>query len=158
MHRKFSTQSIFSLREESLHRHACAGPTHPLQWHVLRLFITMANKRPKTRRPALLTAAATAAISGLAGVLSPAQAQPQTILDLDGNFIGYSLAFDLNIGLNQAPAGTPEWLTALIKPISGGVSIDLLSNLQSPTEFITAVGFNLTQSIQPFSWSCDPSS
>jgi hypothetical protein len=113
----------------------------------------MTSNYHERQRPALLAAAAAAAISGLLGGLSPAQAQP---IALPGG--GYSLAFDLNIGDNPAPAGTPAWLTALIKPISGGVSIDLLSNLQSPSEFITAVGFNLTQSIQPFSWSCDPSS
>jgi len=110
----------------------------------------MKDKRTKNRPPALLAAAV---ISVLAGELGPAQAQP---IALPGG--GYSLAFNLNIGDNQPPAGTPEWLTALIKPISGGVSIDLLSNLQSPTEFITAVGFNLTQSIKPFTWTCDPSS
>jgi hypothetical protein len=126
------------------------GPQQPLQWHILRLFITMKDKRTKNRPPALLAAAV---ISVLATELGPVQAQP---FPLPGG--GYSLAFNLNIGDNPAPAGTPAWLTALIKPISGGVSIDLLSDLQSPTEFITAVGFNLTQSIKPFNWTCDPSS
>lgn len=111
----------------------------------------MSKQHREHQRPARLAAVAAVAISGLLGGLSSAQAQP---IALPGG--GYSFALNLNIGDNPAPAGTPSWLTALIKPISGGVSIDLLSNLQSPSEFITAVGFNLTQSIKPFSWSCDP--
>jgi hypothetical protein len=111
--------------------------------------------RHQGRRAALMATVASAALGGLLGAANPAQAQP--ILQPDGS---YSLAFNVNVGENPAPFGTPEWLTAVISPIAGGngVTIDLLSSLKSPTEFITAVGFNLTQSIQPFSWSCESGS
>ena len=121
----------------------------------------MTSKHHEHQRPALLAAAAAAAISGLLGGLSPAQAQP---IALPGG--GYSMAFDRNIGDNPAPAGTPAWLTAYITDnLNGGVFVDLVGNLQGPKEFFRSVAFNLGKKVTANNgflnsglWSCTSSS
>lgn len=108
--------------------------------------------------PPKATAALVAAT--LVAMTPQAQAQPQPIPG------GYSLALNLNIGSNPPPAGTLPWLTAEITDnLSGGVFIDLIGNLQQPSEFIEAVGFNLTKKVSPNNgnlhnslWSCSSSS
>ena len=86
-------------------------------------------------------------------------AQPQPIPG------GFSYAFNLNVGDNPPPAGTPAWLTANVTNNgSGGVFIELLGNLQGAEEFISSVGFNLTRPLVATNglldtslWSCSSS-
>jgi len=114
--------------------------------------------RLKALRPALALSG-TALTALLAGGLG-AQAQP---LPIPG---GYSFAFDQNLGGNPPPAGTPAWLTALVTDNgSGGVYIDLIGNLQSPSEFIRSVGFNIAKKVTASNgylpgglWSCSSGS
>jgi hypothetical protein len=114
------------------------------------------TKQLRLHRRKAVAAAAAAAILTMA---SQAHAQPKPILG------GYSLAFDLNIGGNPPPAGTPAWLIAEITDnLSGGVFVDLIGNLQGQFEFFKSVGFNLTKKVTanngnlPGSlWSCSSS-
>ncbi|MFZ9620916.1 MAG: hypothetical protein ACO289_06915, partial [Prochlorococcaceae cyanobacterium] len=109
-----------------LHRNPGAGIKAPLAWLA----------------PVLLGA--------LLGTPQLAQAGP-----IDNGDGSYTFNFEINAG-DTPPAGDPWWLSALISPLAGdsGVTIDLISNLQDPNEFITSVGFNLINPISNFSWSC----
>jgi hypothetical protein len=59
--------------------------------------------------------------------------------------LGYRFEFETNSGpvAPAAPEKGSSWLTAVIQPIAGGVTIELKSNLSDPKEFISSVGFNL---------------
>lgn len=115
--------------------------------------------RHKPLRPAAIGAAATALLALLVHTPS-AQAQPKPI---PGG--GWSMAFDKNLG-EDAPAGTPAWLTAYITDnLSGGVFVDLVGNLQAPKEFIRSVAFNLGKTVTANNgflnsglWGCTSSS
>jgi hypothetical protein len=87
----------------------------------------------------VLVLAAAAASLGALFKAPAALAQPVP----DGS--GYRFEFETNSG-PVAPVDPPEgesWLTAVIQPIDGGVTIELKSNLSDPEEFISSVGFNL---------------
>jgi len=110
--------------------------------------------RLKALKPALVLGGTT--LTALLAAAPGAQAQP---LPIPG---GYSFAFNQNLGGNPPPAGTPAWLTAEITDNnSGGVLIDLIGNLQSPSEFIRTVGFNIAKTVTATNgdlpsglWSC----
>jgi hypothetical protein len=75
----------------------------------------------------------TAALA-LALAAMPAQASTMTV-QLSTSFNG------------TAPTSTPPWLTAVFTDISGGVQLDLMSGLEVPSEFISEVTFNVTESL-----------
>ena len=104
----------------------------------------------------LALGAATASLSAmLAG--SAALAQP-----IPGDYGSLTFLFKNNIPGNPPPTGTPEyWLKAVVRPLvvdttpqTGTIFIDLISNLQSPSEFIGSVGFNVTDPITNLQASC----
>jgi len=113
--------------------------------------------RLKALKPALVLGGT--ALTALLAAAPGAEAQP---LPITG---GYSFAFNQNLGGNPPPAGTPAWLTAEITNNgSGGVYIDLIGNLQSPSEFIRSVGFNIAKKVTADNgylpgnlWSCSSS-
>lgn len=113
--------------------------------------------RRKGLRPAL--ALSSAALTALLASAPGAQAQPTPITG------GYSFAFNQNLGGNPPPAGSPAWLSAEITDNgSGGVFVDLIGNLQSASEFIASVGFNITKKVTADNgnlpsglWSCTSS-
>ena len=114
------------------------------------------QQRPKRHSPPVKRPHRIAWAAGILGLTtatlmtttSGAQAQP---IDIGGG--SYSLKFDRNLG-RVAPAGEPEWLQAIISPIDGGVNIELINKLKSEAEFISKVGFNLTEEIQNLSSTC----
>lgn len=93
----------------------------------------------KQNSTSVLVLAAAAASLGVLFEAPAARAQPIE----DG--LGYRFEFETNSGpvAPDAPKEGSSWLTAVIQPIAGGVTIELKSNLSDPNEFISSVGFNL---------------
>jgi hypothetical protein len=104
-----------------------------------RQFLQLAQLHHLTQNStSVLVLVAAAASLGTLFKAPAALAQPVP----DGS--GYRFEFETNSGpvVPADPEGG-SWLTAVIQPIAGGVTIELKSNLSDPEEFISSVGFNL---------------
>jgi hypothetical protein len=104
------------------------------------------------KRGSLLLLGTAASSLGFVFFAPVALAQPTQI----GSGANRSYRFDFNTNSGPvAPSGSGPWLSAVISPLGtidesnpvySGVTITLAGNLSDPNEFISSVGFNLTQS------------
>lgn len=110
-----------------------------------------AQRRFEQRGPLLLLGTAASSL-GFVFFAPVALAQPTQISS--GANSSYRFDFNTNSG-PVAPSGSGPWLSAVVSPLGtideadpvyNGVTIALTGNLSDPKEFISSVGFNLTQS------------